>query len=51
MGQAMTMRRIADLVVLMTCVVVLALIAVEHASSNLRVYPYTQENTARRAAP
>ena len=47
----MTMRSIADLVILMTCLVVLALIAVERASSNLRMYPYMQGNVDRRAAP
>ena len=47
----MTMRSIADLVILMTCLVVLALIAVERASSNLRMYPYMQEKADRPAAP
>jgi len=47
----MTMRSIADLVILVTCLVVLTLIAVERASSNLQMQPYPQENFDRSPAP
>ncbi|HEY7538742.1 MAG TPA: hypothetical protein VIF11_01275 [Methylomirabilota bacterium] len=47
----MTMRSIADLVILVTCLVVLTLIAIERASSNLQINPYTQENFDRSAGP
>lgn len=46
----MTMRSIADLVILVTCLVVLTLIAIERASSNLQMSPSTGESFDRSAA-
>jgi hypothetical protein len=50
-GKPMTMRSIADLVILVTCLVVLTLIAIERASSNLQMQPYQQESFDRSVAP
>ena len=47
----MTMRSITDLVILVTCLVVLTLIAIERASSNLQMSPPTRESFDRPASP
>jgi len=47
----MTMRRIAHLVILVTCLVVLTLIAVGRASSNLQMSPYSDKPLHRSEAP
>ena len=45
----MTMRSIADLVILVTCLVALTLIAIDRASSNLQMQPDPQESFDRAA--
>jgi hypothetical protein len=47
----MTIRNIADLVIVVTCLVVLALIAIERASSNLQMAPPARESLDRSATP
>jgi len=45
----MTIRSIADLVIVVTCLVVLTLIAIERASSNLQMSPSTRDGSDRSA--
>jgi hypothetical protein len=47
----MTLRSITDLVILVTCLVVLTLIAIERASSNLQMSPSARESFDRSATP
>jgi len=47
----MTIRSIANLVIVVTCLVVLTLIAIERASSNLQMSPSTRESSDRSAVP
>jgi len=47
----MTMRSIADLVIVVTCLVVLMLIAIERATSNLQLSPSTRDSFDRAEGP
>ena len=47
----MTMRSIANLVILVTCLVVLMLIAIDRASSNLQMSPSGRQSIDRSEGP